>query len=99
MASEGFDMLDPDERFRHRDRVLAQRAAETLVLLDLDGGQYYALDEVSSRIWELCDGSLSVAKVVEAICADFDAPPEEITSDVLDFLEELIDERLVVPAA
>lgn len=92
-------MLDPESRFRHRDRVLMQRAAETLVLLDLDEGQYYALDEVSGRVWELCDGSRSVAGVVEAMCADFDAPPEEITTDVLEFLEELIDERLVVPVA
>lgn len=92
-------MIGPESRLRRRDRVLTQRAAGQLVLLDLDGGQYYALDEVSGRIWDLCDGSRDVAALVDALCQDFEAPAETIEADVLAFLDEMVDEKLVVREA
>ncbi|HEX6904303.1 MAG TPA: PqqD family protein [Thermoanaerobaculia bacterium] len=89
-------MLEPESRLRHRDRVLTQRAAGTLVLLDLDGGQYYALDEVSSRVWDLCDGELGVEAIISTIGEEFEAPLETIRGDVEEFLQEMLDENLLV---
>jgi hypothetical protein len=91
-------MIAADDRFLRRDRVLVQRAAGKHILLDLDDGQYFALDEVSGRIWELCDGSHSVEAVVAALCEDYDAPPETVEADVLAFLGELVEEKLLLPA-
>jgi hypothetical protein len=89
-------MIGPESRPRRRERVLAQRAAGTLVLLDLDGGQYYSLDEVSARVWELCDGAHGVDGIVESISAEYEATAETIYEDVLAFLEEMMDEKLLV---
>lgn len=90
-------MIGSDSRLRRRDRVLTQRAADQWILLDLDGGQYYALDEVSGRIWDLCDGSRDVAALVEALCQDYEAPADTVEADVLAFLGEMVEEKLVVP--
>jgi len=92
-------MIGPESRPRRRDRVLVQRAADQWILLDVENGQYYALDEVSGRIWELCDGSHSVAAMVEEICQDYDAPSEDVEQDVLAFLGEMAEEKLVVQEA
>ncbi|HYX23452.1 MAG TPA: PqqD family protein [Thermoanaerobaculia bacterium] len=89
-------MIAADSRLRHRDRVLIQGAAGTLVLLDLEGGQYYALDEVSARVWELCDGEHGVAAIVEVIGSEYDAPAATIREDVMAFLQEMLDEKLLV---
>jgi hypothetical protein len=90
-------MIGPDARPRRRERVLVQRAADQCILLDVDSGNYYALDEVSGRIWDLCDGDHSVSAMVESICRDFDAPAGEVEADVLSFLGEMAGERLVIP--
>jgi hypothetical protein len=79
-----------------RDRVLVQSVTDQQVLLDLDGGQYYALDEVSGRIWSLCDGTNSVAAVVDAVCRDYDAPAETVEADVVAFLGEMVAEKLLL---
>jgi hypothetical protein len=89
-------MIEARSRPRRRERVLTQTAAGTLVLLDLDGGEYYSLDEVSARVWEMCDGEHGVGGIVETISAEYDAPAETIYEDVLAFLEEMLDEKLVV---
>lgn len=89
-------MITAESRFRRRDRVLVQSAAGKQVLLDLDDGRYYALDEVSGRIWDLCDGTRSVAAVVDAVCQEYDAPAETVEEDVVAFLGEMVEEKLLL---
>jgi coenzyme PQQ biosynthesis protein PqqD len=90
-------MIEPQSRLRRRDRVITQHAAEQWILLDVESGQYYALDEVSGRVWDLCDGTRDVSTMVAEICRDYDAPAETVEEDVLSFLNEMMDERLVIP--
>jgi coenzyme PQQ biosynthesis protein PqqD len=88
-------MIEPQSRPRRRDRVLTQRAADQWILLDVENGQYYALDEVSGRVWDLCDGTRDVSTVIAEICRDYDAPAETVEEDVLSFLNEMVGEKLV----
>ena len=88
-----------DERLRRQDGVLAQEAQGQTVLLRLDDGGYYALDEVGAMIWELCDGERAVADIVGALCAEFDAPESTVTADVLEFIGDLRREQLLVGPA
>jgi hypothetical protein len=81
---------------RQRDRVLAQHADDSVVLLDLDGGEYFTLNEVGSRVWELCDGSHSILQMIAILAEEYDAPEHEIERDVERLLAELADEKLVV---
>jgi pyrroloquinoline quinone biosynthesis protein D len=86
-------------RLRRQDGVLAQEAEGRTVLLRLDDGSYYALDEVGAMIWELCDGERSLADVIARLCAEFDAPQSTVTADVVEFVDELWRERLLVDSA
>lgn len=88
--------IGPEARPRRRDRVLVQRAADQWILLNVENGQYYALDEVSGRVWDLCDGSHSVSAMVAAICQEYDAPAGDVEEDVLAFLGEMAQEELLI---
>jgi len=87
--------LGLDARVRRQEGVLAQEAHGQTVLLRLEDGGYYALDEVGATVWELCDGSRGVEQLVEALCAQFDAPAEIVRADVLEFVDDLRRERLL----
>jgi hypothetical protein len=89
-------MIDTQRRLARREQVIFQQVAGKQVLLNLADGQYYALDEVGSRIWSLCDGTRVVADVVAVLCEDYDAPPATIKSDALELLADLLDAQLVV---
>lgn len=79
-------------------RVLAQQAQDEVILLSLDDGAYFTLNEVGSRVWELCDGSHTTAQIVDVICAEFDAPVDVVTADVLAVVQDLASEGLVAEA-
>jgi hypothetical protein len=84
------------ERLRRQDGVITQEAKGQTILLRLDDGGYYAIDEVGAAIWELCDGIRAVGEIVSILCAEFDAPEATIRADVLEFVEDLRRERLLV---
>lgn len=88
-----------EERLRRQDGVLAQEAEGQTVLLRLEDGGYYALDEVGAMIWELCNGENAVGDIVAALCAEFDAPEATVKADVLEFIADLQRERLLVGSA
>jgi coenzyme PQQ synthesis protein D (PqqD) len=79
-------------------RILAQRSADTVILLNPQTGHYYTLDEVGARVWDLCDGSRRVKDVVATIHDEYDAPVQAIQTDVMELLDDLARELLVSTA-
>jgi hypothetical protein len=75
--------------------VIARDLGEELVLLDTRDEQYYSLDEVGAFIWQLIDGQRTVADLVAAVVAEYDAPEPTIQQDVLEILENLASEQLI----
>jgi hypothetical protein len=49
-------------------------------------------------VWALFDGSASLASVVTAVCAEFEAPPQVVEADVVELVRDLLDEGLLVEA-
>jgi len=88
-------MIGPLSQPAHATKVIAQKAKDLLVLLDLDTGEYYNLDEVGTRIWELCDGARTVSEIARLISEEFEASGEGVERDVVKFLEELVQDKLV----
>lgn len=88
-----------DERMARRptraEGIVARTMEGQAVLLDLSTEEYYSLNEVGSRIWELADGEHTVAAMVDTIVAEYEAEREQVSADVLDLLDELSEEGLV----
>jgi hypothetical protein len=85
-----------------RPGVLAQQVKPddpSLVLLNPKSGEYYTLEAVGTRVWQLCDGKRTISEIAATIAEEYDASPETIERDVMELVKELMDEELVVPAA
>jgi hypothetical protein len=80
---------------RHGEGVLVQEAHGQTVLLRMEDGAYFTLEEVGAEVWRLCDGERGFDAVVAAVCEVFDAPVEVIRADVRAFVDEMMDERLL----
>lgn len=91
-------MIQSESRLCRRDRVLTQQAADTMILLSLDNGQYYELNDVGRCVWELCDGTRRIDEMVSMVCDTYDASAEAIRADVMELLQELVEEKLLAIA-
>jgi hypothetical protein len=89
-------MVNQSSVFGRRDRVMVQQVEDQAVLLDIESGEYFSLNDVGKRVWDLCDGSRTVAQVADAICCDYDVQPDVASSDTAALLDTLAGAGLVV---
>jgi hypothetical protein len=80
-----------------RDRVLVERIDDETVLLDLDSGLYFALNEVGARVWELCDGQRAIDDIVAVIVEEYDVDTATARADVAELVAQLADDALLAP--
>ena len=52
-------------------------------------------DEISVDILKRCDGSTTAAELIDALSEEYDAPRDAIEADVISFLQEWADRRLI----
>ncbi len=80
---------------RPTTRLLMQKVADEMVLLDLDGGLYYGLDPVATRMFELACELPDAAGIVSRLAKEYDAPPSVLRDDLEALLEEMAAAGLV----
>jgi len=77
-----------------KDQVSSDLAGES-ILLSLKTANYYGLDQVGARIWELVQQPTPVTAVRDAILNEFDVDRERCERDVLELLRQLVAEGLI----
>jgi hypothetical protein len=82
--------------YGRRDRVIAQQVEGDSVLLDIESGEYFALNEVGGLIWEQCSEARSVAAIADVICDRYAVDRSTAVGDVVELLGELAQAGLVV---
>jgi hypothetical protein len=65
------------------------------VILHLTSGQYYGLDPVGARIWNLLQQPITVQKLLDTILAEYEVEPRQCQNDLLALLEHLAEEKLI----
>ena len=66
------------------------------VMMDIMTGKYDNLGEVGGRIWELLEEPMTVAALVQKLTAEYDVSAERCRSDMLPFLNTLIERGLLI---
>ncbi len=65
------------------------------VLLDANSGRYFGLNEVGARILDLARQPQTIEEIVESLEAEFDVDRERLSEDVLVFVRQLVERRLL----
>jgi len=70
---------------------------EELVILDIDRGEYFAVDEVGGHLWEEIARGLPLREAIDRVAVDYDVGLERFRQDAEGFIGELLRRGLVVP--
>ena len=76
--------------------VVSRKVGEELVLLDLQRGVYFGLDEVGARIWALMLDDADASTIVARLADEYEAPRQELEDGVNQLLLELQSQGLLV---
>ena len=75
--------------------VISQEVSGETVLLDLKSENYFGLDAVGTRIWQLFRDKCDLQVIVETILEEFDADEARIRGDLDALLSEIADLGLI----
>ena len=75
--------------------VLFQEVSGETVLLDLASEQYFGLDEVGTRVWQLLNEGQSLDAMLEVLLGEYEVERERLVADVRALLASLIEKGLV----
>lgn len=64
------------------------------VLLQLDTGMYFGMNEVASRVWETIVKGATVREIVERITTEFEVDEATANKDLGEFVDALVEKRL-----
>lgn len=87
--------LDLDAVVRRSHDVLVREVDGELVLLALDAGEYYGLDHVGARIWELLGDGNRLRDVAADMTRTYDVDEGQARADLLELVAELMGRGLV----
>lgn len=76
--------------------VVSRKVGDELVLLDLQRGVYFGLDEVGARIWALMLDNGDASTIVARLADEYEAPRRQLEEGVNQLLLELQSQGLLV---
>jgi len=75
--------------------ALSRRVGERTVLLDHSTGEYFTLDPVGGRIWDLLVEDGDLRAVLGRMLQEYDVSEAQLTGDLLRIVADLRAKRLV----
>jgi len=66
------------------------------VMMSIESGEYFGLDPVGGRIWELIENPIQVNILIEKLLDEFEVDKELCKTDTLDFLKQLLEKNLII---
>jgi Coenzyme PQQ synthesis protein D (PqqD) len=82
-------LADSQKHWILNDKILSNSVGQSLVLLDLNGGFYYGLSDVSIEIWNLLKEPKSIIDISDFITETYSIDKPQALSDAQEFITEL----------
>ena len=87
--------INPEDRFRHSEEVASRKIADEVLLVPIRTSAsqklgVYTLNETAAWLWEMMDGSVTCAQLVDAMTERFEVDSEQAEKDVEILCQDLL---------
>lgn len=91
--------IEPSAIIRRNKEVLSGKIDEEVVMMSVEKGNYYSLDLVASRVWELLEEPTTLRALCDQLLEEYEVDRETCERDVLEFLDKLRDQEIILTSA
>jgi len=71
------------------DRVVARAVSGATVLLNLDNGRSFMLDDVGARAWSVLMSSASIQEAYDSLLTEYQVEPDQLRTDLASLIVDL----------
>jgi hypothetical protein len=88
--------LTLDSKVQRNPEMVSGNMDGEIVMLSLQRGEYFGLDKVGSRIWELIEQSITVDNIKKVLLDEYEVDVLTCEKDLIEFLEDLESKGLLI---
>jgi hypothetical protein len=93
-----------DKHYSRKTDCVSREIAGEMIIVPIRGhvgdlDSVYTLNELGTRVWQMLDSQTSVARIAEAIAAEYEVTADAAAKDALEFLGTLETAGLIGAAA
>jgi hypothetical protein len=97
------DQISPQPSGSINDRTIISRSPSVLaaevngeiVMMSVEQGRYFGLDDIGSDIWKRIEPPCSFATLIEGLVVDYEADRATIMTDVQNLLGHMVEHDIV----
>ena len=87
--------LTPDSKLAIPPHVVSRAIDDESVLLNLESGLYFGVDQIGQMIWRLVGEGLALSEIIDAIVTEYLVETDQAKNDVFEFAKALIEKGLL----
>ncbi len=88
-------VISPNATAQRRSAVVSSDLNDETVLLDLESGIYFGLNQVGASIWRLIETPRTVEQIQEELGKEYDIDRDSCSAAVQQFLAQLAAKNLI----
>lgn len=87
--------MQPTDKPAHTAQASYEMVGEEAIVINLNSGAYYTLNDTGAIFWEMLDGQQTIADCARQIAEAYEVEPEIVEADLLELAEQLRQEGLI----
>ena len=88
-------MVDINTKVVAAQRLVSSDLGGQTVILGIETGKYYSLNEIGSRIWGLLQQPRTIGEIRDLTVSEYAVDAAQCEADLLALFEQLVDEKLI----
>jgi hypothetical protein len=88
--------LDRKSILQQAESVTFEIVADEAILIDINTGTYFSLNEIGTEFWQMMDGSQTIEQQAATLATKYEVELEMVVNDLLELAEEMAKDNLIV---
>jgi hypothetical protein len=90
--------ISSDTLLQRKSDLLYNKIDDEIVILSLENNEYFGMDKVGSRIWELLEQPIIFNQLAAQLIIEYEVTEQQCKEDIMTFLEKMADKKLITIA-
>lgn len=88
--------MDKNSILQRAENVTFEVVADEAILIDINTGTYFSLNEVGTEFWEMLDGKQTIEQHAAVIANKYEVDASMVVDDLLELAEAMAKDKLII---
>ena len=88
--------MNKDSILQRAESVTFEVVADEAILIDINTGTYFSLNEVGTEFWQMLDGEQTIEQHAQTIANKYEVENDIVVADLLELANEMARDDLLI---